>query len=260
MSHRRAKERFTGRVESYVRYRPTYPRGVVDALLARAHLRENDPVADIGSGTGIFARLLLDRGLRVYAIEPNSAMRHEAEAALSRHARFSAIAGEATATTLQHGSVKAVTVAQAFHWFAEELTVREFARILAPEGLVLLLWNDRSVDADEFHKEYEQLLQDHCPEYADVDHRRITSETIRRLFPDWQCERKVYENNQTLDWETLCGRLESASYCPPSGAPEHDLLFGKLRTVFSALSRDGVIAMHYNCVAYFLLRTPAQDG
>jgi tRNA1(Val) A37 N6-methylase TrmN6 len=62
---------FSDRVADYVRYRPGYPAGLVDYLIQACDLDANDTIADIGSGTGIFSRLLLDRRLSVCAVEPN---------------------------------------------------------------------------------------------------------------------------------------------------------------------------------------------
>ena len=45
-------------------------------------------IADVASGTGIFTRLLLDSGNRVFAIEPNAEMR--AASLLSGSKRYSA--------------------------------------------------------------------------------------------------------------------------------------------------------------------------
>ena len=54
--------RFSSRVESYVKYRPSYPAGVVDLLATECGLRAGTLVADVGSGTGLLAELLLRRG------------------------------------------------------------------------------------------------------------------------------------------------------------------------------------------------------
>jgi precorrin-6B methylase 2 len=73
-------ERFTNRVDTYVRARPSYPLEVLDLLAARCGLTPQAVVADVGAGTGILTRLLLDRGATVFAVEPNAAMRAAAEA------------------------------------------------------------------------------------------------------------------------------------------------------------------------------------
>src|SRR5919108_5642559 len=45
-------ERFTGRVDHYARYRPSYPSGALDLLESRCGLSAAAVVADIGSGHG----------------------------------------------------------------------------------------------------------------------------------------------------------------------------------------------------------------
>ena len=53
------------------------------------------------------------------------------------------VAGTAEALPLAAGSVDAVTVAQAFHWFDAEAAFAELARVLRPGGRVGLIWNAR---------------------------------------------------------------------------------------------------------------------
>ena len=54
-------ERFSDRVENYIRYRPGYPAAALDLLARECGLASGTRVADVGAGTGIFTRLLLDR-------------------------------------------------------------------------------------------------------------------------------------------------------------------------------------------------------
>lgn len=70
-----ARTRFSDRVANYIRYRPSYPPELVTTILDELDNRGKPLVADLGSGTGIFTQLLLERGLKVYAIEPNTNMR-----------------------------------------------------------------------------------------------------------------------------------------------------------------------------------------
>src|SRR5260370_252634 len=95
-----AKQRFSGRVDDYIRYRPGYPSAVLDVLRAECSLRPGHVIADIGSGTGFLSELFLKNGNRVYGIEPNEAMRRAGEEYLASYDRFSSIDGSAQATTL----------------------------------------------------------------------------------------------------------------------------------------------------------------
>ena len=96
---RNPTERFSSRVENYVRYRPSYPPAAIELLQRRCGLHRDAVVADLGSGTGILTRLLLPCAAQVLAVEPNAPMRAAAEAALAGESRFVSVAGTAEATT-----------------------------------------------------------------------------------------------------------------------------------------------------------------
>src|SRR5689334_17665803 len=103
--------RFSDRAGDYARFRPTYPAAAIDAVLDG--LTPPITAADVGAGTGISATLLADRGVRVFAIEPNAAMR--ASAAPNPLVEWRE--GSAERTSLADHSVDLVLCAQAFHWF-----------------------------------------------------------------------------------------------------------------------------------------------
>ena len=63
---------FTGRASAYAKGRPSYPEPLIDHLYQREGFSEDSAVADIGSGTGIFSGLLLERGSTVFAVEPST--------------------------------------------------------------------------------------------------------------------------------------------------------------------------------------------
>jgi trans-aconitate methyltransferase len=71
----RSTERFSSRVDNYVRYRPHYPKGVLECLQANCGLRKTSVIADVGSGTGILTELFLQNGNVIYGVEPNREMR-----------------------------------------------------------------------------------------------------------------------------------------------------------------------------------------
>lgn len=71
---------FSGRVDDYVKTRPSYPRALLAVLRDRCDLRAASVVADLGSGTGLFTRLIRETGATVHAVEPNDEMRAAAEA------------------------------------------------------------------------------------------------------------------------------------------------------------------------------------
>ena len=130
MAVKDSTQRFSSRVENYVRYRPGYPSAVLDLLKNECGLTTASVIADIASGTGIFTRMLLENGNRVFGVEPNADMRKAGEEFLRGYPQFTSVAGTAEATTLADHSVDLVTAAQAAHWFDREKARREFIRIL----------------------------------------------------------------------------------------------------------------------------------
>ena len=111
---------FTNRIVHYLRYRPSYPRAVLELLERECTLTSASTVGDVGSRTGILSELFLRNGNRVIGIEPNREMREAAEHRLGQHTRFTSVAWTAEATTLDDASVDFVTAGQAFHWFDPE--------------------------------------------------------------------------------------------------------------------------------------------
>ena len=98
-------QRFTNRVADDVQYRSGYPQTLLAYLRQHCGLLSTDTVADIGSGTGLLMRLLLDHGNPVYGVEPNPAMRQAAEAQLAAYDSFYSQSGRAEATGLPSGGV-----------------------------------------------------------------------------------------------------------------------------------------------------------
>ncbi len=108
-------QRFSTRVEAYVKYRPSYPAAMLDFLTSELAMGPTARVADIGAGTGILTALLAPRVARVWAVEPNAEMRGAARHQLQAVTNVEWQDGSAEATGLADGSVDLVTVAQAFH-------------------------------------------------------------------------------------------------------------------------------------------------
>jgi SAM-dependent methyltransferase len=247
-------ERFSNRAHDYHQHRPSYPRAAIACLVEAWGLGAEHRVADIGSGTGIFTRQLLEAGLDVYAVEPNDAMRQAAEEGLGAeprfHPRFHSVAGSAEATGLAAGSIDAVTVAQAFHWFDADAFQRECQRILRPPGRVALVWNRRDMSTP-FGREYEAILQRFGTDYREVGHMRLDeSDVFERFFAGGTFEVHSFPYAQQHDWEGLVGRVRSASYAPAPGDPHDEPMLAALRELFDRLQEGGSVRFDYETLVY----------
>ena len=245
-----ATQRFSSRVDNYVRYRPGYPREVLDLLKKECGLTADSVIADIASGTGIFTRVLLENGNRVFGVEPNTEMRVAGEQFLRSYPRFTSVDGTAEATTLPDHSVEIVTAAQAAHWFDREKARREFVRVLKSGGWCALLWNERRTDSTPFLREYEQLLLTYGTDYQKVRHERTTAE-IAEFFSPSPFAPSTLEMRQEVDYAGLEGRLLSSSYTPTPDDANYKPMLGELQRIFDAHQVNGHVSLDYNTLVYY---------
>lgn len=245
-------ERFSTRVTNYVRYRPGYPREVVEHLAANCGLTRDSIIADVGCGPGQSSRMFLENGNRVIGVEPNEAMRAAATEMLGEFDNFSVVDGTSENTTLPDASVDFVIAAQAFHWFEPAGTRREFNRILKPGGHIVLIWNERQLDSTPFLIEYERLLLKYATDYVKVRHENVDALKLGEFF-ETTYGSAVFENVQTHDLEGLKGRMFSASYMPGETDAIARQLSDELGELFAKHARNGKIEIIYDTRVYYSL-------
>lgn len=243
-------ERFSNRVENYVKYRPNYPQEVLKLFQCEMNLTTDSIIADIGSGTGISSKIFLENGNVVYGIEPNKAMRNAAETFLKDFPKFQSIDASAENTTLADNSVDFIIAAQAFHWFDKIRTFQEFQRILKKKGFIVLIWNERLLDATPFLVGYEKLLLEFGTDYKAVRHDKINDEVLKDFFQgDYNFV--TFKNVQIFDYQGLKGRLLSSSYTPSEEYPSFAKMLEKLKTLFAEHQKNDTIEFLYSTQIYY---------
>ena len=242
-------QRFSSRVDNYIRYRPGYPPEIIETLKSECHLTPDSIVADIGSGTGLLTRMFLENGNLVYGIEPNADMRQAGERLLAACPRFHSVSGTAEDTTLPGHSVDFACAAQAAHWFDREKARREFVRILKPRGWAVLVWNERCIDTP-FLRDYEQLLLTFATDYQEVRHEHTTA-SINSFFAPSPFQERTFDNRQEFDYASLEGRLLSSSYAPQANDPRHIPMLQELRRIFDLHHQAGRVTFEYKTRLYY---------
>ncbi len=157
---------FTDLAANYAQYRPGYSPLVRDTILSL--LPESPNVADVGSGTGIWSRMLAAGGAKVTAVEPNDAMR--TEGIRQSPADMLWVDAAAENTTLPSSQYDLVCMASSFHWPDFAQAVKEFDRISKPQGFFMALWNTRFFEKNPLLVRIEAKLHELVP-----DMKRISS-------------------------------------------------------------------------------------
>ncbi len=243
--------RFSNRVANYIKYRPGYPSEMFGVFRDEMNWTADSVVADIGSGPGISSIPFLDRGNTVYGVEPNENMRAAAEELMSGYAKFFSVNGTAENTALPDDSVDLVIAAQAFHWFDPRKVPQEFERIARPGGSLALIWNERLLDADPFHVEYEAFLKHYASDYDAVRHDRLDAGILSEFFGK-PFSRATFQNAQVFDLQGLRGRALSSSYMPSEDDERIPALDSDLKSLFDKYSENGRIQVLYQTNIFYI--------
>lgn len=240
--------RFTGRVENYAKYRPSYPEQIIPLLEKKIGFDPFKDIADIGCGTGFLSRVFLNNGNIVFGVEPNREMRDMAEKLLSKFINFLLIEGTAEDTKLASKSVDIITVGQAFHWFDLKKAKPEFRRILRDNGHVVLVWNERK-NSTQFMKVYNKLMKTLKKEYELAEKKIADTQMLKSFFGKSGYKAHTFANYQMLDMNGLKGRVQSVSYIPTEGEAFVNIM-NTLKEIFDRYNNGGMVKLEYTTRIY----------
>jgi ubiquinone/menaquinone biosynthesis C-methylase UbiE len=193
--------------DDYERGRPDYPLAALERLIKVSGIGPDAVVLDLAAGTGKLTRSLAATGAHVIAVEPTDGMRAVLAATLPA---VDVRDGTAEDIPVADGTVSAVTVGQAFHWFAGRAALAEIHRVLRPHGTLAVLYNhrDRREPWVAATDAVFQPLRGSAPDQRDGAWRAAFAETI--LFSP--LEEATFSNPQRLTPAEMVARVRSVSF------------------------------------------------
>ena len=228
---------FAGKAEGYAAHRPSYPKELFDFL--ESVFPKPIEIADIGAGTGIFSKVLLEKNYSVTCVEPNEEMGAIAQKLLAVFPKFELITATAEETGILDHSINLVTVAQAFHWFDVELFKKECQRILTKNGKVALIWNYRD-ESTELIKDYEKVNRELCLSFKGFS-EGIDREKIISFFKKGEYQTLTFSNADQLTKEGFIGRALSSSYAPKATDYNYIKYKESISELFDKYQTEGII-------------------
>lgn len=187
---------FGNAADAYATGRPSYPREAIEWTLSP----DARTVLDLAAGTGRLTTRLLELGLDVIAVEPLAEMRAHIPAPAVP------LDGSAEDLPLEDGSVDAVLVGQAFHWFDVPRATAEMRRVLRPGGTIGLFWNMLD-DGEPWIDEFCELVEAE-ERYSRLDHDQGPPYDVDGLTTP---ERKLFRHTERYDVERLLAYVLSRS-------------------------------------------------
>ncbi|MCP5031361.1 MAG: class I SAM-dependent methyltransferase [Actinomycetia bacterium] len=204
MVHEAATTGYAREADRYHRGRPTYHPEIAIRVAQRYGQRG---LVELGAGTGIFTRQLVDLGIPVIALEPVISMRTTlSEAVPEADVRV----GAAERIPLSDTSAATIVASQSFHWFDYPTAINEIARVLEVGGHLVTVWNVRD-DSTGWAAAYTNIIDRHAngaPRYRDMSWRRAIN-ADPRLAPvdEWRVV-----NPQLVNAQLVVDRALSTSF------------------------------------------------
>jgi SAM-dependent methyltransferase len=162
----------------------------------------------------------------------------------------SVVGAVAQSLPLGDGTVDAVTVAQAFHWFATVETLAEIHRVIRPGGGLGLIWNHRD-QSDPLQAALTELMEPEragTPSYETGVWRRALEpgdlfEVADEFHVRW---------SQPTDVEGVADRVASVSFIAAMAPADRDRLLDRVRAEAGALDRP--LAFSYEADVFTFTR------
>jgi SAM-dependent methyltransferase len=218
----------------YDRVRPRYPVEALRWMLRVGPRRRRGSggqklgdqprrVVDLGAGTGILTRQLLQLGHDVIPIEPDAGMRAKLDDSLGREI---ARDGSAEHIPIADGDADAVVAGQAYHWFNRDLAHDEIARVLRTGGVFAPVWNERDDQVDWLRRLSE--ITHGIEDDAKVDERHLDGELGfgPRFTP---VEQATFPFVGTSDEQLLIELMQSRSYYLSGTAKQQQRMTAEIR-------------------------------
>lgn len=132
--------RFETTASTYERFREPYPAEFFAAIAKRLNLVGRERLIDLGTGPGVIALGLAPYVGSVFGVDPEPTMLAEARANAERRGiALSLFAGRTEDLPADHGRFDIISIGRALHWMDRAATLAVLERILAQDGVILII-------------------------------------------------------------------------------------------------------------------------
>jgi SAM-dependent methyltransferase len=233
-------ERFVDVADSYERGRPEYTPAAAEAIAAELHVAPGARVLDLAAGTGKLTRALLGVGLDVIAVEPQARLREILAASVGAEHVLDGVAEE---IPLADGSVAAVTVADAFHWFDQVVALREIQRVLIAGGGLAVLRILPDWSGASWAHEVGSLIAELRPDHPQFEGPRWQDTTLAEGC--WTSPREIrLTMAQPADPERILDYIASMSWIAAMPEDQREETVGRIGEIISAGETPDELSVH----------------
>lgn len=254
-----ARETFDQDCQGYHRWRPDYPRELLEAVIRYSGAAAGTAVLEIGAGTGKATAPFVERGCRVTAVELGPQLAEFVGRRFAGAPGFGVLQGDFIDLALPAGGFELVLSATAFHWLDHRQALPRVRDCLAPGGTLALFWNHPNPNRpeDPTNRVNRQVYRRHRPdsapppEFCPEDCRLWEQRLAQCGFE--QIESRLFHRVRELEAEAYLGLIGTYS--------DHRMLPRQTREAFErdmreSLGRVGGRIRIYDTLDLYLARKP----
>lgn len=231
---------FASVADLYERGRPEYAPAVIGATAAELGIAPGDPVLDLAAGTGKLTTALVQYGLDVVAVEPQEPLRR---VLVKKVGAARVHAGVAEQIPLAAGSVAAVMVADAFHWFDRPRALAEIRRVLVGGGGLAVLNTVPDWSGASWAHELGTLVAGARPEHPNFD-GRPWQDFVREADGFAEPRQMRVTTYGPADTEGVLAHMASISWIAGLPEPQRGEILARMRTIVEAGETPEQFALH----------------
>ena len=155
---------YTNLAEAYL-HRPEYAPSAISAMLDTAGVKPGDAACDVGAGAAHLTLELAKFGLKVWAVEPNDAMRANGIKRTAEYPDVQWFEGVGEDTGMEADKFSLVTFGSSFNVCDRQKALVETDRILKSRGWFACMWNHRDLE-DPLQQPIEEIIKKNIPDYS----------------------------------------------------------------------------------------------
>ena len=195
------KDNFSKQASEYSKFRPTYPKELINYILSFVDNKE--AALDIATGNGQLAKELSKQFKTVFATDISD--EQLGNAIKADNILYKNEKAEETAFDNQQFDL--VTVAQAVHWFDFDKFNNEMYRILKPDGVLALIGYGLFSTNSDTDKIINHFYKDIIGPYWDPERKYIDDSYTTIPFPYEELPTKNFKSELKWTFEELSGYL-----------------------------------------------------
>lgn len=138
---KKESEMFDKAAEYYDKFRPGYPKEIIDTMIEKTKLSNNSKTLEIGAGSGKATEYFKDYGFSIRCIDPGENLVKNGQLKYKEYSNIKFECGRFEELELMSEKYDVIFAAQSFHWVPQPIGYQKCAEMLKKNGNLALFWN-----------------------------------------------------------------------------------------------------------------------